>query len=297
MADVNLMLTLIGKGDLCGVKKLCADYKGPQHVIAYAAKLGNLEIVKCLFENINIDPNTIKHVINSSIHGKYLDIVWYFLKLGHMGTMNGLNAAARYGYIDIIHEHHKHEVRGDTSTLNIAIKNGHKGLVEYLLSNNYIGNWDTLSYAAVNGHTDIMTVLIAHGYKVSDDIFMCSVIHNRVGVLQWLHNNNYRADNSHLLLCKAVKHQKIDIITCLLECGYRMVKRIFNRTDNLDMLKLFHKYGHHSTSAAATHAALQNDIVVLKYLRSIGCRIDVKHIARIKNHGTIDVFAFLSNLI
>ena len=187
---------------------------GMYDVMGLAAKLGDLEMVKWVHENIG-DCCSAQAMDLAAAYG-YFDIVKFLHHHRTEGcTIEAMNFAAMNGHFEVLKWLHENRTEGCTTiAMDYAAQNGHFEIVEFLHKNRSEGcTKDAMNWASQNGHLDIVKFLHQNrteGCSVKAMDFAAKNGH--IDVVKWLHEHRTEgcttnamdrsAENSHLEVVK-----------------------------------------------------------------------------------------------
>lgn len=160
--------------------------------------------------------------------------------------------------------------------VRFVVHGGHVCCLEYVYNLGLTATAQDLKHATFSGHTTAVQFLIAHDVPVQDDLCTLSATHNRLPLLQWLHDIGQPWDQR---TCTAAATQgHLECLQFLHEhgCPWDDTQICIHaaQAPTVDCLRYVVEQGAALTVQAARAAAQSGQIANLEYLDSVGCVLE-----------------------
>lgn len=284
----------------------------PNPTIDYAARSGDLEMVKWLHNYCKIDSFTIENAIKYN----HLDLVkwlcetcenykYYFtstykeaVKIGNMNTIkyiyeivefryiepNILELAVKSGNLEVVKLLHSKGYTFDEFTFLQAVESGNLDIFEWLCmmdcKNDHRLN---MQYGLEGGNLDIVKYLFEREWMPPSPISSYYATKSgNLKLVEWLFDENFEFDDISGALCNG----SLEIIKLFLEKGYELSEDAMDvaaGSGNLELLQFLHKMGLDYDQDTMWQAAERGHMNIVWWLYDIGCDICNGDEFRVKN--------------
>ena len=169
--------------------------KIPEYIltpIEEAARAGDLEKVKQLYE---VDPNqqaTLDRILHYACDGGQLDVVKYAQSIGAELYSNLYRSASWDGHLHIIKYLREQALDwGSSQFVETLCYYGHLPCIEFVLEQGCEWPRQGTSLAAKNGHISILKYAHEHGYRIDPNTMDDASYHGHLDCLQYAHKHNF----------------------------------------------------------------------------------------------------------
>lgn len=177
---------------------------------------GRLDIIKYLYESMDLDHETYDIIMCSAASNGHIDIIKYLHQNNIFVQLdNSMTCACSSGHIDIVK--YLYECGAShRQVLYYAAYHGHLNVVQYLCENGYDMNSDPSDYIAIACHNkdfDMVKYMVGYGAKITEFAVTEAIRIGDVQIVKYLYEN---ADDfnkfSKRPLYLAAGNNKVDVI-------------------------------------------------------------------------------------
>lgn len=266
------------------------------YVMLGAAKVGNILMLQWMFEN---GYRCESRVASYAAKGNQLETLKWITNEVDIDS-SAMTHAAKKGHIDIIEfliVEKKCKIRKDVCYH--AAANGHFNVVKYLHSVNPNALSGVCVGAAKSGNVNILNFAYENGYVI-DDHFYCE----HIQIFDWLFDKNQISANINLSK-KTAQSGNLECMKFLHGHNFLVAgSQVFEKATiggNIEMIKWLHEIGcpFSESAANATLSVRSNQIksvVVLKLLIEWGCSVPQNFCAIVALDGNLEMLKYLHSL-
>ncbi|EFA79655.1 ankyrin containing protein [Heterostelium album PN500] len=245
---------------------------GYKSIFYYAAKIGRIDIIEWLFENIS-DDKAERYLYYGAIKGGHLHVVQYLLDINeplgiqqtpqHNGTL--FDYSIVYNQLEIAKLLHQHNIRESLwSPIDYAASKGNIECLKWLNENTTVkASVYSMNNAAINNHLEVLKWLQQHRTEGCNTSVIRDVSRKgHIEVIQWLYENQSNVLQSQQSIKEAIRYGHLELAKWLFEkrneqpsedaIDYGVKNK--SETHSLEMIKWLHE--NHPTVRCTEQAIL-----------------------------------------
>lgn len=208
-----------------------------------AARNGHLHVIKWIHEQGYGFAMTVKVAQTAARHA-HLEVLEWLREIGIVFDEEVFAEAAGGGNIKLLEWLKKIGCPFDSVAFERSSVSGRARVVKWAIDNMpYTDN--VFSTACINGHLHLIKLLISRGYTIPRKAITGALLHGRINVFQWAHDNNMLDKNDPSVAKETIRSGRINIIKSVCENGYALSANlcaIAAEKCNLSVIKLLRQY-------------------------------------------------------
>ena len=263
-------------------------------LIDQAVKLGNVEIVRFLFEQgLRFSD---KSLLLAAENGR-LECLQFMIETGAKQTAPAFNTAIQFGRIDCVkYLHGVGKIASNTTTaMKAACLFNQLEILTFLHEAGYPWHRHCLNAAAETGSLECLQYAVSHSdLPLIPPVINTAAKEGHVDVVKYLLQQNCPSDES--LLMYAIEGGHLSVLTLLHKAGFELNSNVFDAAvvfGQVEILRYLHSH-HCPWDASAMDGAVTHDQVsCVEYLREIGCAWSADTMCLAVYNSNVDMVRYL----